>query len=140
VIAATGLSLLIAGLFLDPVFVINKRIWTSSFALLSSGFSALLLAALILLLRSDVLRRLAAPFRVLGANAILAFVISTLLGRLYGWTLLANDESPQHWLNTMALGMVSDPYLASLLCALLMLALVTMILWPLHRRALYFRL
>jgi predicted acyltransferase len=69
-----------------------------------------------------------------------AFVLSTLLGRFYGWPLLPGGESPQHWLNDAALRVTANPYLASLLCALFMLALVTLALWPLHRRAIHFRL
>lgn len=76
-IALAGLVLFAAGLLLDPVFVINKRIWTSSFALLSGGFSALALAAFAVVLRSEWAMRLAMPLRILGGNAILAFVLST---------------------------------------------------------------
>ena len=51
-IAIAGALLVAAGLLLDPVFSINKRLWTSSFALLSSGVSALALVCCVLGLRS----------------------------------------------------------------------------------------
>jgi len=142
-IAGGGAALLAAGLLLDPLFPINKRIWTSSFALLSSGFSALVLAALMAALRSGRAARLVAPFRILGGNAILAFVLSTLLGRIYGFPFSAEGGTPlgpQQWMNARALAVLADPYLASLACALAMLALVTLMIWPLHRRAIHFRL
>ncbi|RYI92072.1 MAG: DUF1624 domain-containing protein, partial [Acetobacteraceae bacterium] len=67
-----GLTLFLAGLALDPLFVINKRIWTSSFALLSSGVSAMLLASLLMALPHRAATVAATPFRILGANAIAA--------------------------------------------------------------------
>ncbi|MDG2534622.1 DUF5009 domain-containing protein [Sphingomonas sp. HITSZ_GF] len=138
-IGAAGALLLVAGLALDPVFVINKRIWTSSFALLSSGFSALVLAALMLALRQRAAAIAAMPFRVLGANAILAFVVATLLGRLYGLPLLGG-ATPQATLNGIMLALVGEPYFASFLCAVLVCAIVVALLWPLQRRGFHFRL
>lgn len=143
ILAGAGLLLFVTGLSLDPFFVINKRLWTSSFALLSSGVSALVLAALLVALRNGVAIRLLTPLRILGGNAILAFVLSTLLGRIWGWPFLPGDqglESPQHWTNGLVLAVVPDPYLASFICALAMLTLITLVLWPLYRRAIYFRL
>lgn len=45
-IGVAGVALLAAGLLLDPMFPINKRIWTSSFVVFSGGFSAVVLALL----------------------------------------------------------------------------------------------
>ncbi len=139
-VGAAGILLVLLGLLLDPLFPINKRLWTSSFALLSSGFSAMLLAALAVALRSELTSRVAMPFRVLGGNAILAFVLATLLGRIYAFPLLRDGESPQHWMNALALSAAPNPYVASLLCALAVLAFVVLLICPLHRREMYLRL
>jgi len=142
-IALAGAVLMAAGLALDPVFVINKQIWTSSFALLSGGFSALTLAALMVALRSDGVVRLVAPLRILGGNAILAFSVSILAGVLGGVPIVpAAGEwiTPQKWGNTIALSLIPDVHLASLACALAILALITLALWPLHRRGIHLRL
>jgi predicted acyltransferase len=142
-IAIAGALFLAAGLLLDPVFPINKKLWTSSFALLSGGFSALLLAALLATLRGDLAVRLSGPLLILGGNAILAFALSTLLGRLYTFPFPGPggaSASPQAWLNARMLDIMPDPWLASLACALLMLALIIFLLWPLHRRAIHLRL
>jgi predicted acyltransferase len=139
-IAIAGVVLFAAGLLLDPWFAINKKLWTSSFALLSSGFSALVLAVAIVALRSDAAQRLAAPLRILGGNAILAFTLSILLGVFAGLPFGNAGVTPQVWGNRIALGIIPDPYLASYACALAILALITLILWPLHRRGLHLRL
>lgn len=143
VLIAAGLALVAAGFLLDPLFPINKRIWTSSFALLSSGFAALAFAALTLAARSGAVVRLLTPLRILGGNAILAFTLSILLSLFSGLPILHQGGAvvtPQQWGNSLALRFISDPYLASLACALAIVTLITLIIWPLHRRAIHWRL
>jgi predicted acyltransferase len=140
-IASAGAVLMAAGLLLDPWFAINKKLWTSSFALLSSGFSALALAGVMLALRSAVAQRLSAPLGILGGNAILAFTLSILLGIFAGLPIVGGARiTPQLWGNNLALSIIPDPWLASLACALGILALIVLIVWPLHRRGLHLRL
>ena len=143
ILALSGAALVALGLLLDPVFAINKRIWTSSFALLSSGVAAVAFAALAVAANSTAAARLLSPLRVLGGNAILAFIIATLFGRVYGAPLIGAGDarmSPASWLDHGIQRFVGDPYAASLLCAAAVLALITLALWPLHRRAIHFRL
>ena len=61
------------------VFPINKKIWTSSFVLLTGGLAMIVLAGC--LLKFDIWgwRRLARPFEIVGINAIFVFVASGLL-------------------------------------------------------------
>ena len=141
--AAMGLVLIAAGLALDRVFPINKRLWTSSFALFSGGVSALGLATAAVLVRSSWIARLVTPLNVLGSNAILAFGIATVLSRLSGFAWLKDGPTrvtPQEWGDHLVLLLIPQPYLASLACAVGMLALITALLWPLHRRAIHLRL
>ncbi len=138
-IALGGVALAVIGLMLDPAFPINKRLWSSSYALFSSGLSALLLALAMLAGRRAALNRLLAPFYLLGMNAILGYMVSLLLGlagmRLYlgGTTLGARAFAAMQVI-------APDPYLASFLCSLAVLALVIGLLVPLHRRGIHLRL
>jgi len=141
-IAVVSALLVLLGLLLDPLFPINKRLWTSSFALLSSGLSGLTLMAVVFIIRNTLASRLLTPLKVLGGNAILAFSISILLGAFAGLPLNGSSGpiSPQGWGNAVALSVIPDEYLASLACAITILALITLVIWPLHRRAIHFRL
>lgn len=142
-VALAGLLLVLAGLAVDPVFPINKRIWTSSFALLSSGVSALLLVAVAAVARSGAGRRVLVPLQVLGGNAIFAFTLSFLLGIGSGLPLLSEagvPVSPQKWGFDLAHAAISDPYAASFACAIGILVLIWGATWLLHRRAIHFRL
>ncbi|WP_252168679.1 acyltransferase family protein [Sphingomonas morindae] len=142
-IGAAGLGLVLAGLLLDPLFPINKRIWSSSFALFSGGFSALALALLMAVERVRAARALLSPARVLGGNAMLAFILATLLGRIYDLPIIPTGGdyvAPREWLDLRALTLVGDAKAASLACALLFVAMILALLVPLHRRAIHFRL
>lgn len=142
-LALCGAALIAVGLLVDPIFVINKRLWTSSFAVLSSGVASLAFAAFAIAVKWGAADRILWPLRVLGGNAILAFIIATLLGRVYGAPLIGsgNDRmSPARWLDHAVQRFVADPYLASLVCAIGVVALITLLIWPLQRRAIHFRL
>jgi predicted acyltransferase len=140
-IGGAGVVLIVAGLLLDPVFPINKRIWTSSFALLSSGVSAVMLSLLTLMLENAAVRTMATPLRVLGGNATLAFVLSILLGIFSGYSILRGGTmTPQAWGLELAEKIIAAPMLASLACAIAILVLITALIWPLHKRAIHWRL
>jgi len=140
-IGGAGAVLIVAGLLLDPIFPINKRIWTSSFALFSSGVSAVLLCLLTFALESRIARMIATPLRVLGGNAMLAFVLSILLGIFGEYKILSGGaQTPQGWGLAMAEKVIAAPMLASLACAIAILALITALIWPLHKRAIHWRL
>jgi predicted acyltransferase len=141
-VVAASAALVMLGLLLDPLIPINKRLWTSSFALLSSSLSGLTLAAVALIIRNELAGRLLTPLKILGGNAILAFTISILAGSFAGLPLkgATGPVSPQGWGDAVARGIIPDEYLASLACAIAILALITLMIWPLHRRAIHFRL
>lgn len=139
-LVAGGL-LIAAALLLEPLFPINKKIWTSTFALLTSGISFVALAAVATLLRAGMLPLLA-PFRVLGGNAILAFSISIFLSAIAGIPL-ASVEAPPTLQSTgfrIMSAVVPDPHIASLACAFGIVLLIFLMIFPLHRRGIHIRL
>lgn len=75
-IALVGAALVAVELFLHPVLPINKKLWTSSFAIFTSGSSALLLALCMAATRGGI-PRLLAPLRMLGMHAIFGYVLSS---------------------------------------------------------------
>jgi len=133
-IAVAGVVLIALGLALHPLFPINKKLWTSSFALLTSGLSALLLVACVLAARLPALKAALSPLRVFGMNAILGYVLSLLIG-LAGMRL-GFQAAGFAWIR----GAAGDPWLASFLYSGLVLAIVLAALVPLHRRGIHLRL
>ena len=74
----SGSLLIVTGLLLSIFLPVNKRIWTPSFALLSSGVSMILFPVLYFIVDVKKLKGWTFPFLVLGTNAILAFIISSI--------------------------------------------------------------
>lgn len=130
-IASAGL--IAAGLALDPLMPVNKTLWTPTFALLSAGLS---LAVFVLLDMAAAFRRAAvldAPLRMMGANAMLAFILSQLMGIYGSVPVLSDGRSLQAWGFETARLWISDPVLASFVCALGVLGLILAVLYPLDR-------
>jgi len=74
-----GLALLALGWLWHRQFPVNKRLWTSSFVLVSGGWSVLLLAAFYYAIDLRGWRRWAEPFVWVGSNALTIYVISHLV-------------------------------------------------------------
>ena len=131
---AGGLALAALGLAWDRLFPINKKIWTSSYALLSGGLAMAALA--ICLAAFDVLRmkRLSRPFEIVGVNAIFVYVASGLLARLLEATHVG-ELSTKAWIfQRVFADQIADPKLASLGFALATVAFWWIILWAMSRR------
>lgn len=136
-----GVALVVVGLALSPVMPINKKIWTPSFALLTSGISTLVLVGFEQVARSGRSLGFDYVLKVLGGNAILAFILCQLLGIFSDLRIVPGaNPTPQGFGYATAQSFIADPYLASLACAVLVLAFITAILIPLHKRGIHLRL
>ncbi len=143
-LAIVGAVLLVLGLLLDPVLPMIKRLWTDSFALFSSGFSLLLLALLTAAEKAPLVTRALAPLRVLGRNAILAFTLQQFWAAFNSIPWVNDAQGRPRWPHNVMMDAAStilpDPYLASLACALVVLAAITLLIVPLDRRGIRLRL
>lgn len=81
-LAAAGIILTAAGVALNPVFPINKQLWTSTFVLFTAGAAGLLLAAGYFVIDGLGYKRWAVPFLIFGTNAIAVYVGSSLMVKL----------------------------------------------------------
>lgn len=133
-----GAVLIGLGHLLEPIVVINKRIWTSSFALVSCGWAIVAYSVLFFALPLRSVQTLMTPTFILGGNAILAFVLSQTFGAMAGFPM--GGTTPQNFGFEIATTIVANPFAASFLCAAGVLSTVTLLIWPLHRRGLHWRL
>jgi predicted acyltransferase len=78
-LALIGVTGIILGLIFGIWHPIIKKIWTSTFVLLSSGISFLLLALFYWIIDVKGYKKWGFPFRVIGLNAIVAYVASHVL-------------------------------------------------------------
>ena len=100
-LSVAGGVCLALGWLLDGVIPVNKELWTSSFVLVTSGWSMLLLALFYALV--DVLKwqKLAFIFVVIGTNAIIIYLASSLVDwkyiaqSVFGGVIAALPENAQ---------------------------------------------
>jgi predicted acyltransferase len=96
-----GLSSLVLGQLWSLWLPINKKLWTSSYALFAVGLALLLLAACYELIEVRRQRRWSHPAQVLGLNAIFVFMTSEMTIKLLEQTHVgvgSDAPSSYHWL------------------------------------------
>ena len=128
---AAGAIALVAGEVWSIWFPINKNLWTSSFVLFSAGCALLGLAICYWI--TDIHQQRgwwAAPFVILGTNAIAAYVLSELVGVPLRW----QDYIFQHG---FARGL--SPATASLLYSLTIVGLCFLPIWWMYRRRIFLK-
>lgn len=77
-----GLAAVVIGLVWNGFFPINKKLWTSSFVLFTTGWSLISLAACYELVDVRKYRQWFKPFEIMGLNAIFIYVASIVLIKL----------------------------------------------------------
>jgi len=80
---AIGIGLLAGGYLFDYVMPINKTLWTSSFVLVTTGYSSLLLGLFYWLIDVIGFKRWAVFFAVIGTNSIIVYLGSSLIDWKY---------------------------------------------------------
>jgi predicted acyltransferase len=78
-LAAAGVALFLLGYLFHPWMPFNKRIWTSTFVLLTTGFSLMVFSFCYWVVDLRRWRGWIVPALVFGTNAILAYTMSELL-------------------------------------------------------------
>jgi len=143
-LAASGAVCVALGYLWDPYFPINKALWTSSYVLLTAGYGALGLAGLGWLADIRGIHGWAAPFKVFGVNAILAYAGDEIVGSLLYKIGLVPAESGRIDLASALYQMIIlprfEPRDASLIFALSMVAFWGVVLALFYRRGIYLKL
>ena len=139
-LAIAGVVGVVAGYAWHPWFPISKPLWTSSYVLFTAGAACLLLALCWWLIEMRGWRAWARPFLWLGSNAILAYALSTFLGKL-GSIINVSDGSHttevQGWIYEHWFAPLAQPKNASLAFALCYVALWTLVAWALYRKKIF---
>lgn len=132
-IALFGSALLFCGFLLQYLDPINKKIWTSSYTLVTCGAASLLLALLIEIIDVRGHARWGSFFKVLGTNAIFAYMLSQIVSAL----------SRKFGIKKMLYASVLQPVFGdcggSLAYALLVVLLVFALTLPLYKKKVFLR-
>lgn len=137
-IAAVGL--LIAAYCWGLTFPINKKIWTSSYVLCTTGLAIALLATMIYAIEIHGVKNSATRFfDVFGKNALFVFALSAFLPKTLNLIRLGDGVTPWNWLYRKVLVNVlpSVPEVGSLLYALTVISFMWLVCWWMDKKKLY---
>ncbi|MBI5085483.1 MAG: DUF5009 domain-containing protein, partial [Acidobacteria bacterium] len=132
-----GCLLLAAGLVCDQWLPINKKLWTSSFALFMAGLDFLVFAMFAWWIDGMGRRKAVQPLVVMGMNAIAVYMLSELLSETMNsihWREGTALVSLQQWIYRVCFAPLAQPHMASLLWALAFTLLMYGAAWWLHRK------
>jgi predicted acyltransferase len=139
-----GIILLVAGLCWSVAFPLNKKIWSSSYVVYTTGLAIITLGILIYLL--EFKNRQGAWshfFDVFGKNPLFIFVLSGFLPRLAQLIRIPEDGhnlTPFGWFYEHVCKNVStDARIGSLLYAILLLLFYWLIVYWLNKRKIYIK-
>jgi predicted acyltransferase len=141
-ILLAGAALMLAGYAWSLFFPMNKKMWTSSYVLYTSGIALLTLGVFIFLLEfKNAKSAWSSFFNVFGKNPLFIFVLSGFLPRVLGLIRIQDGEevsNPLSWLyDHLCKPLAADERIGSLVFALLMIAFFWLIVWIMDRKNIY---
>ena len=143
IIFSAGIPLAAAGLLLHSWHPINKPLWTVSYVLFTAGMAHLVFGMCFLLIDVFRLKLWARPFLILGSNAIVVFVGSSLLAKILGLISLSDGATAvglAAYLQTHVFSLLGGPKLASLAWAVLNVLLWIALTAPLYKHRLFLKI
>jgi predicted acyltransferase len=134
-----GVALIVTGFCWDMVFPINKKIWTSSYTIYTSGLATITIATMIYLIEFKNARGwLSRFFDVFGKNALFVFALSAFLPKGLALIRFADGTNPWNWLyKKILVHTPGAPENGSLLYAICVIIFMWFICWIMDRKKIY---
>lgn len=132
VLAAIGAALSVLALCWAPLLPINKKLWTGSYVLISSGTALLVLAALAWLIEVRGIHRWTYFFEVFGKNTLFIYLLSQI-------AVIALDKTGTYAPLADSLEPIGSPKAASLAFALLFMSATWLVGYWLDKRKIYIK-
>ena len=145
-----GLILFFTGYCWDMVFPVNKKIWTSSYVLYTTGLAILIIGTLIYLIEfKEVKGGWSKFFDVFGKNPLFIFVLSGFLPRvlaMFRWVDHLSPEGKKIYTSAfpwfyehICKNLADDLRIGSLVYALVMIAFYWSIVFVLDKKKIYIK-
>jgi predicted acyltransferase len=138
-----GSALVLIALAWHSMFPINKKLWTSSFVLLTTGIDLSIIAGLIYIVE---LKKLGVPehgwtkfFTIFGKNPLFIYLLSELLAIILYQVNVGKKQSTFSWINSSFFQRVAPGPVGSLLFALTFMMLCWTVGWWLDKRKVYIK-
>lgn len=137
-IMVAGAVIIFAAFCWDIVFPFNKKIWTSSFVLLTCGIDMLILAVLIYTLEIKKITQGSYFFLVFGRNPLFIYLLSNIIIITMS-RISVGDTTLSGWIYRDVLCSIASPVFASFLFAICYMLLNWSIGYVLDKRKIYIK-
>jgi predicted acyltransferase len=141
---AAGGGAAVAGSLWHLAMPINKSLWTSSYALLTAGLASICLGTLYGLVDVRGWKRWTVPARVLGVNAIAAYVLAGIAARLFYLITIAGPGGEPVTIKALIYDTLFASRLgninASLAYAIAFVVTIWFIMLPLYRMKIFIKI
>lgn len=137
----TGVLFIFLALWWNMIFPINKKLWTSSFVLLTTGIDLLLISALIYIIEIKKLNpaNWTNFFVVFGKNPLFIYILSEVLVTILYMVRIASGQSLFNWINDVIFQVVAPGAIGSFLFAICYMLLCWSFGWWLNKRRIYIK-
>ena len=134
-----GVAMLVTGFCWDMIFPINKKIWTSSYTIYTSGLAIITLATMIYLIEfKNAKGWLSKFFDVFGKNALFVFALSAFLPKGLALIKLGPGVNPWNWLyKKVLIHIPGAPENGSLAYAICVITFMWFICWWMDKKKIY---
>lgn len=135
-----GFSCIALALLWSLVFPLSKKLWTSSFALLTIGLDVIILTALVFMFEWKRLLQSASFFTVLGRNPLFVYLFSELFYVVLSTTRVNTDQSVFTWISMEWFQQLVPGAFGALLTALVFMLVCWVLAWLLDRYKIYIKI
>jgi predicted acyltransferase len=137
----TGCLLIFLALCWNMTFPINKKLWTSSFVLITTGLDLVILAALIYIteVRSWNKWNWTSFFTTFGKNPLFIYLLSEIIFEIFEMIKIAPGLNFYKWVNTAFFQFIAPGAFGSLLFAVCYMLMCWLIAWMMDKKKIYVR-
>ncbi|MBK7097417.1 MAG: DUF1624 domain-containing protein [Sphingobacteriales bacterium] len=137
----SGVALLITGFAWDTVFPINKKIWTSSYVIYTTGLATITIATMIYLMEVKKVKGfISIFFEAFGKNPLFIFGLSAFLPKTLGLIRMGEGFTPWNWLyKKVFIHTPGVPEIGSLLYAISVIVFMWAIAWWMDKKKIYIK-
>ncbi len=133
-----GAVLILTALTWHIAFPINKKLWTSSFVLLTVGLDLVILASLIYVIEIVKYKKWTSFFTVFGKNPLFIYLLAAVLMTVFD-IIPIGDNSLHGWLFVNFFGSIFSPINSSLLFAITFMLICWAVGYILDKKKIYIK-
>ena len=137
----TGALFIFLALWWNMVFPVNKKLWTSSFVLLTTGIDLLLISTLIYIVEIKKFNpaNWTGFFLIFGKNPLFIYILSEVFVTILYMIRIAPGQSFYNWINDVLFQVIAPGAIGSFLFAICYMLVCWAAGWWLNKRKIYIK-